>query len=69
MHGDAIYFISASSVQRPNASKKAGLLQAAIYLDDEYDPADNKDLLNIRADRLSRPLQETRRHKSLSTTK
>lgn len=36
-----------------HASKKAGWLQAAIYLDSEYDPADNKDLLNIRATSLA----------------
>jgi len=35
------------------ASKKTGWLQAAIYLDGEYDLADNKDPLNIRVDRLS----------------
>lgn len=42
-------FISIRCNGQSRASKKAGWLQAAIYLDGEYDPLDNKDLLNIRS--------------------
>jgi len=67
---DAIYSTSAMSMDgQSRAFKKAGWLQATIYLDGEYDLADNKDLLNIRADYLSHPLQNSRRHKPSSTIK
>lgn len=46
---------------------RKGLGGSVIYLDGEYDPADNKDLLNIRA--AERARAESRRHKPSSETK